>query len=184
MFFLGSDHGRDAQSVEGPEPPHFFWTRRTLVRLFSMTGHCLGYCFWGLGHGHDTWSVKGAKGPLISLEKKKKEKNWGTDAGRLFPTTGCHQGYCFLFGFGARTRRLVRQRRLTSLHLARANFCGARRPVFDYLTMGHRQGYCLLSLGHGCNAWSVNGSKAHFISLRNLFWGTDASSTILNDGPP
>ena len=173
MFFLGSDHGRDAQSVEGPEPPHFFWTRRTLVRLFSMTGHCLGYCFWGLGHGHDTWSIKGAKGPIGARTPVD-----------YFPTTGCHQGYCFLFGFGARTRRLVRQRRLTSLHLARANFCGARRPVFDYLTMGRRQGYCLLSSGHGCNAWSVNESKAHFILLGHLFWGTDASLTILNDGPP
>jgi hypothetical protein len=62
--YLGSDHGRDAQSVQGPKPPHFFWTQM-LVQLFFMTGHCLGYCFWGLGHGHDTWSVKGAKAALI-----------------------------------------------------------------------------------------------------------------------
>jgi hypothetical protein len=71
MFFLGSYHGRDAQSVEGPKPPHFFWTR-TSIRLFFMMDHCLGYCFWGLGHGHDTRSVRGAKAPLILLEKKKK----------------------------------------------------------------------------------------------------------------
>jgi hypothetical protein len=180
MFFLVSDHGHGAQSVEGPEPPHFFLTR-TSVRLFFMTGHCLGYCFWGLGHGHDTRSVKGAKVPLILLEK---HKIGARTPVRLFPTTGCRQGYCSLFGFGAWTRCSVRRWRLTSPHLARANFCGARRPVFDYSTTGRRQGYCLLSLGHDRDAWSVNGSKAHFISLGHLFWGTDASSTILNNGPP
>jgi hypothetical protein len=50
--------------------------------------------------------------------------------------------------------------------------------------MGHHQGYCLLSSGHGYDAWSVNESKAHFISLGHLFWGTDASLTILSDGLP
>jgi hypothetical protein len=146
-----------------------------------MTGHCLGYCFWDLGHRHDTRSVKGAKAPLILLEKKKIRARTPV---QLFPTTGCRQGYCFLFGFGARTRCLVHRQRLTSPHLARANFCGARRPVFDYSMMGRCQGYCLLSSGHGRNAWSVNGSKAHFILLGHLFWGTDASLTILNNGPP
>jgi hypothetical protein len=180
MFYLGLDHGRDAQSVKGPKPPHFFWTR-TSVRLFFMMGHCPGYCFWGLGHGHDTRSVKGAKAPLILLEKKKIGARTPV---QLFPTTGCRQGYCFLFGFGARTERSVRQWRLTSPHPARANFSGARRPVFDYSMTGRRQGYCLLSSGHGHDAWSINGSKAHFILLGHLFWGTDASSTILNNGPP
>jgi hypothetical protein len=179
MFFLGSDHDVMLSLLKDPNLLIFFWTR-TLVRLFFTTGHCLGYCFWGLGHRHDTWSVKGAKAPLILLEKKIGARM----PVQLFPTTGCHQGYCFLFRFGARMRCLVRRWRLTSPHLARANFCGARRPVFDYLTMGRRQGYCLLSSGHGCDAWSVNESKAHFISLGHLFWGTDASLTILNDWPP
>ena len=94
MFFLGLVHNVTLSLLKDPNFLIFFWTQMS-VRLFFMTGHCLGYCFWGLGHGHDTWSVKGAKAPLISLEKKKKIGAWTPV--RLFPTTGCRQGYCFLF---------------------------------------------------------------------------------------
>jgi hypothetical protein len=66
-----------------------------LVKLFFMTGHYLGYCFGGLGHGHDTRSVEGAKAPLILLENIK--KNWGTDAGLTIPNNGLPSGLLFSF---------------------------------------------------------------------------------------
>jgi hypothetical protein len=141
---------------------------------------------WAIVFG--VWGTDMTLGPskepklLSSCLRKKKKLGHGRRSD-YFQQRAAVRAIVFVLGLGhGRDARSVDGD--TSPHLARANFCGARRPVFDNLTMGRRQGYCLLSSGHGCDAWSVDESKAHFISLGHLFWGTDASLTILNNGPP
>ncbi len=181
MFFLGSDHNVMLSLLKDPN-----------LLFFSGHGRWSDYSsrpavVWAIVFG--VWGTDMTLGPskepkLLSSRLRRKKKSGHGRRSDYSQQRAAVRAIVFFLGFGAWTRCLVRRRRLTSPHLARANFCGARRPVFDYLMMGRRQGYCLLCSGHGCNAWSVNESKAHFILLGHLFWGTDASLTILNNGPP
>jgi hypothetical protein len=100
MFFLGSDHDAMLSLLKDPN-----------LLIFSGHGRWSDYSsrwavVWAIIFG--VWGTDMTLGPskvpkLLSSHLRKKKIGAQTPV-RLFPTTGCRQGYCFLLGFGARTR--------------------------------------------------------------------------------